>query len=100
MAWFVSTLVTTTFAPWTMAPLGSRTLTTSPPASCWANRVKAPSADKRHSRRRAIPRPLNERARTDMALDSLFWGARTLVLGDFDPLSIVFAPVYLSCYSI
>src|SRR5260370_33797788 len=47
MLCFVSTLVTTTFAPGTRVPLGSRTLTTSPPVSCCAKRVRLSNAGSR-----------------------------------------------------
>src|SRR5713226_3492629 len=56
-----------------MAPFGSRTLTTRPPASCCANRVRQPSAKQRQTAdgRPAISPRLKEQKRIVISLNFL-----------------------------
>ena len=63
--WLVSTLVTATLAPGTTAPLGSRTLMTSPPESCCAQ------AASRHRQKQEGTDPEETLIEIDITDDSL-----------------------------
>src|SRR5438093_12279202 len=96
-------LVTTTFAPGTVAPFGSRTLTTRPPASCCASTPRQPKAkySQTAERKPAISPRLKERA--NISLDSfvrarlqmyLARASETLVLACRVDLSIAGSPIH------